>query len=77
GGVNTLIFYTAPNCDANDSCLTDAAITAPYNRAVTHNVAKVINVSLGEDESAANSSGTQAADDKIFAQAVAQGQTFS
>ncbi|MDR3446554.1 MULTISPECIES: protease pro-enzyme activation domain-containing protein [unclassified Dyella] len=77
GGVNTLIFYTAPNCDANDSCLTDAAITASYNRAVTDNIAKVINVSLGEDESAANSSGTQAADDKIFAQAVAQGQTFS
>jgi xanthomonalisin len=76
GGVNTLIFYSAPNC-SNDSCLTDAAITAAYNRAVTDNVAKVINVSLGEDESAANSSGTQAADDKIFAQAVAQGQTFS
>ena len=76
GGVNTLIFYTAPNC-SNDSCLTDAAITASYNRAVTDNVAKVINVSLGEDEAAANSSGTQAADDKIFAQAVAQGQTFS
>ncbi|WP_430390994.1 protease pro-enzyme activation domain-containing protein [Dyella sp. 20L07] len=77
GGVGTLIFYATPNCDANDSCLTDAGITASYNRAVTDNVAKVINVSLGEDESAANSSGTQAADDKIFAQAVAQGQTFS
>ncbi|WP_267223605.1 protease pro-enzyme activation domain-containing protein [Dyella silvae] len=77
GGVGTLIFYATPNCDANDSCLTDAGITASYNRAVTDNVAKVINVSLGEDESAANTSGTQAADDKIFAQAVAQGQTFS
>ncbi|HET6554592.1 MAG TPA: protease pro-enzyme activation domain-containing protein [Dyella sp.] len=76
GGVGTLVFYSAPNC-SNDSCLTDAAITAAYNRAVTDNVAKVINVSLGEDESAANSSGTQAADDRIFAQAVAQGQTFS
>ena len=76
GGVGKLVFYSAPNC-SNDSCLTDAAITASYNRAVTDNVAKVINVSLGEDESAANSSGTQAADDKIFAQAVAQGQTFS
>jgi xanthomonalisin len=76
GGVNTLIFYSAPNC-SNDSCLTDAAITAAYNRAVTDNTAKVINVSLGEDESAANSSGTQSADDAIFAQAVAQGQTFS
>jgi len=76
GGVNTLIFYTAPNC-ANNSCLTDAGITASYNRAVTDNVVKVINVSLGEDEGAANTSGTQAADDKIFVQAAAQGQTFS
>lgn len=77
GGTSQLIFYTAPNCDSSDSCLTDAAITASYNRAVTDNVAKVINVSLGEDESAAHSSGTQAADDTIFAQAAAQGQTFS
>ncbi|GLQ91462.1 protease pro-enzyme activation domain-containing protein [Dyella acidisoli] len=77
GGVKQLIFYAAINGDANDSQLTDAAITAAYNQAVTDNVAKVINVSLGEDETAANNSGTQAADDKVFAQAVAQGQTFS
>jgi xanthomonalisin len=77
GGVKQLIFYAAINGDAQDSQLTDAGITAAYNKAVTDNVAKVINVSLGEDETAANNSGTQAADDKVFAQAVAQGQTFS
>jgi len=77
GGVKQLVFYAAINGDAQDSQLTDAAITAAYNKAVTDDVAKVINVSLGEDETAANNSGTQAADDKVFAQAVAQGQTFS
>ncbi|OOG38233.1 PKD domain-containing protein [Rhodanobacter sp. C05] len=77
GGVKQLIFYAAINGDSNDSGLTDATITAAYNTAVTANVAKVINVSLGEDETAANNSGTQAADDKVFVQAVAQGQTFS
>lgn len=77
GGVKQLIFYAAINGDSQDSQLTDASITAAYNKAVTDNVAKVINVSLGEDETAANNSGTQAADDKVFAQAVAQGQTFS
>ena len=77
GGVKQLIFYAAINGDAQDSQLTDAAITAAYNKAVTDDVAKVVNVSLGEDETAANNSGTQAADDKVFAQAVAQGQTFS
>ncbi|WP_304488643.1 protease pro-enzyme activation domain-containing protein [Dyella sp. 2HG41-7] len=77
GGVKQLIFYAAVNGDSSDSQLTDASITAAYNKAVTDNIAKVINVSLGEDETAANSSGTQAADDKVFAQAVAQGQIFS
>ncbi|HKT28110.1 protease pro-enzyme activation domain-containing protein [Dyella sp.] len=77
GGVKQLIFYAAVNGDSQDSQLTDASITAAYNKAVTDNLAKVVNVSLGEDETAANNSGTQAADDKVFAQAVAQGQTFS
>jgi len=77
GGVKQLIFYAAINGDANDSGLTNAAITAAYNKAVTDDVATVINVSLGSDETAANTDGTQAADDKVFAQAVAQGQTFS
>ena len=74
GGVQQLYFYTAPN---GGNGATDAGITAAYNRAVSDNIVKVINVSLGEDETAANSSGTQSADDAIFKTAVAQGQTFS
>lgn len=77
GGVKQLIFYTSPNGDSNSSGITDAGITATYNQAVTDNLAKLINVSLGEDETAAQQSGTQSADDAIFQQAVAQGQTFS
>ncbi|MDR6643448.1 xanthomonalisin [Luteibacter sp. 1214] len=77
GGVKQLIFYTSANGNSSSSGITDAGITASYNRAVTDNIAKLINVSLGEDETAAQQSGTQAADDAIFQQAVAQGQTFS
>lgn len=79
GGVKQLVFYTVANgrYGAYDEELTDAGITAAYNKAVVDNIAKVINVSLGEDETAAHQAGNQAADDAIFAQAVAQGQTFS
>jgi len=77
GGVKQLIFYTSANGDSNSSGITDAGITATYNKAVTDNIVKVINVSLGEDETAAEQSGVQSADDAIFQQAVAQGQTFS
>ncbi len=79
GGVKQLIFYAAANGmdGPSDEELTDAGITAAYQKAVTDNQAKVINVSLGEDETGANQSGTQQADDAIFAQAAAQGQTFS
>ncbi|MFZ0869235.1 MAG: protease pro-enzyme activation domain-containing protein [Rhodanobacter sp.] len=79
GGVKQLIFYTAANGKDGpaDEELTDAGITAAYNQAVADDVAKVINVSLGEDETGSNQSGTQQADDAVFAQAAAQGQTFS
>ncbi|UPG88572.1 protease pro-enzyme activation domain-containing protein [Luteibacter aegosomaticola] len=77
GGVKQLIFYTSANGNSTSSGITDAGITATYNKAVTDNIAKLINVSLGEDETAAEESGTQAADDAIFQQAVAQGQIFS
>ncbi|MCM3274494.1 hypothetical protein M3691_37930, partial [Paenibacillus elgii] len=70
GSVKQVVFYTAPS-------MTLTAITAAYNKAVTDNVAKVINVSLGVCESSAYSTGSQATDDTIFKQAVAQGQTFS
>ena len=79
GGVKQLIFYTAANGNGGpaDEELTDAGITAAYNQAVVDDVAKVINVSLGEDETGSNQAGTQQADDAVFAQAAAQGQTFS
>jgi subtilase family serine protease len=79
GGVKQLIFYTAANGKDGpaDEELTDAGITAAYNQAVVDNLAKVINVSLGEDETGSNQAGTQQADDAVFAQAAAQGQTFS
>lgn len=79
GGVKQLVFYTAANGKDGpaDEELTDAGITAAYQQAVTDDIAKVINVSLGEDETISNQTGTQAADDQIFVQAVAQGQTFS
>ena len=70
GVVKSMVFYVA-------SSLSDAALTSAYNSAVSANVAKVINVSLGECETSAKSSGTMATDDQIFESAVAQGQTFA
>ncbi|WP_175950816.1 S53 family peptidase [Burkholderia sp. BCC0405] len=77
GGVKQLIFYPAVNGDSQDSGLTTATLTAAYNKAVTDNKATIINVSLGLDETTANSDGSLAADDAIFRQAAAQGQIFS
>lgn len=70
GSVKQIVFYVAPSMSLT-------AITAAYNKAVSDNVAKVINVSLGVCESSAYSTGSQATDDTIFKQAIAQGQTFS
>ncbi|MEO6921940.1 MAG: S53 family peptidase [Collimonas sp.] len=70
GAVQQIIFYASPDMQFS-------SITASYNQAVSDNQAKVINVSLGGCESDTNSDGTQAADDNVFKQAVAQGQTFS
>jgi len=70
GGVKSLILYDA-------STLSDAALTSDYNLAVTDDKAVVINVSLGECETDAHSAGTTTAEDTVFEQAVAQGQTFS
>lgn len=68
-GVSSLTFYTATS-------LADSALTPTYNKAVIDNFAKVINVSLGECELVAYTSGAMATDDQIYAQASAQGQTF-
>jgi len=70
GTIKQMILYTADT-------LSDADLTDTYNRAVSDNVAKAINVSLGECENDAKDSGIMASNDQIFQIAVAQGQTFS
>ncbi len=72
GAVNQLIFYEADMNAAGNTGLTQA-----FNQAVSDNTAKAINVSLGWCETDAQADGTVAAEDQIFATAVAQGQTFS
>jgi len=72
GAVNQLIFYEADMGASGNTGLTQA-----FNQAVSDNTAKVINVSLGWCETDAQADGTVAAEDQIFAAAVAQGQTFS
>jgi len=72
GRVKSLIFYNIPS-------LTNSDLVADFNTVVTANKTKIINVSLGECETGAGPSGdgSAAAADAIFANAVAQGQTFS
>lgn len=70
GSVSQMIFYDVPT-------LNNADIQSGFNKAVADDVAKVINVSLGECETSAQSSGFTATADQTFKTAVAQGQTFS
>lgn len=72
GAVNQLIFYMA-----DDNASGNTGLTQAFNQAVSDNLAKVINVSLGWCEADANADGTMQAEDSIFSTAVAQGQTFS
>ena len=70
GALKQMIFYAATS-------LQDGPITAAYNQAVADNQASIVNISLGECETAAKNSGVEASNDQIFALGVAQGQTFS
>lgn len=70
GSVARMVLYTA-------STLSDADLTDTYNRVVSDDSVQVINVSLGECENDAASSGVESSNDAIFQSAVAQGQTFS
>ena len=70
GQVGKIIFYNIPT-------LSNANLTADFNAIVNANATKIINVSLGECETSAQGDGSAAAQDQIFQQAVAQGQTFS
>ncbi len=67
GAIKKIIFYSSPNTASN------ANVTAAMNKAVTDNLATVINGSFGECETG----DTIAVNDAIFKQAVTQGQTFS
>jgi xanthomonalisin len=70
GQVGEIIFYEMASFQNPD-------LVKDFNKVVTANEAKVINVSLGECETGAQQDGSAAAADQIFQAAVAQGQTFS
>jgi subtilase family serine protease len=70
GQVGKIVFYNIPT-------LLNTSMVDDFNAVVSANVAKVINVSLGECETSAEGDGSAAAADAIFEQADAQGQTFS
>lgn len=72
GAVGKLAFYMADlNAPGN------TGLTKAFNKAVTDNTAKIINVSLGWCENDASADGTLDAEEAIFTTAAAQGQTFS
>ncbi|MBE1159394.1 PKD domain-containing protein [Dyella acidiphila] len=68
-GVKQYYFYNAAS-------LSDADLQTDYAKIVSDNLLQAIDVSLGECETDANSSGEAASNDTTFKQAVAQGQTF-
>jgi xanthomonalisin len=68
GSISHMILY-------NVNSLSDADLSLGYNKAVTDNLAKAINVSLGGCESDEGS--VEASQDQIFQTAVSQGQMFS
>ena len=70
GEVGELIFYNMPS-------LQNTELITAFNRAVTDNATKILNVSLGECETDALQDGSAAAADVIFQVAITNGQTFS
>lgn len=70
GGVRNLVLYDAAS-------FSDSDLTSDYNTVASDDAVKVINVSLGECETDAYNDGSMSADDTIFKEAAAQGQTFS
>jgi subtilase family serine protease len=68
GTIHSMVLY-------NVNTLSDADLSQGYNKAVSDNVARTINVSLGGCENDEGS--VEATQDQIFQTAVAQGQTFT
>ncbi|MFC3652526.1 protease pro-enzyme activation domain-containing protein [Dyella humi] len=60
----------------NANSLSDSDLQTIYNDVVSDNLLKAIDVSLGECETTAQSSGAASSNDSTFKTAVAQGQTF-
>ncbi len=60
----------------NVATLSDTELTMAYNQVVIDNIARVINISFGQCEDGAFSSGLAAVHNVIFQIAIAQGQTF-
>lgn len=60
----------------NANSLSDADLQTIYNDVVSDNLLKAIDVSLGECETSAQSSGAASSNDSTFKSAVAKGQTF-
>ena len=69
GGVKAFYLYTT-------SSLNTQPLVDDFNKAVTDNTVRIINVSIGGCETGMETNGA-ATGDNIFEQAVAQGQTFS
>lgn len=68
GGVQHLYFYDA-------TTLTDSDLAIAFNRFASQNVARAGNASFGECEILPYLDGSMLADDQVFAEAAAQGQT--
>ncbi len=68
GSVQHLYFYVSPS-------LTDSDLAISFNRFVASPVAKAASASFGECEVFAYLDGSMLADDEVFAEAAAQGQT--
>ncbi len=69
GTIKSMVFYDVPT-------LNDSDLVQGYNRAVTDNKARAINVSLGICENS-EPAATLASENQVFQAAVAQGQMFS
>jgi pseudomonalisin len=66
GELQKIVYYVGTKLDG-------PSLTEAYNQAVSDNVAKIVNVSIGGCETGND----EATDDPIFQTAVAQGQTFT
>jgi pseudomonalisin len=75
GNLGGLMLYAGPSA-FDTLAMFDSSLASVIGKVVSDNEAKVVSISMGECETTPYSDGTMAAVDNLFAQAVAQGQTF-